>query len=137
MSNYKNKSQWYDRKRTFLGLPLSFTKYYVLDEKMIVSSGFLNLHEEEIRLYRVMDITLRQSFGQRILGLGTIHLCTADKSTPELDIKNIKKPREVKELISELVEEARTAKRIIGREYMGTDFDDYDNPDTDDDFSHQ
>jgi len=126
MSKYKKESQWYDRKRTIFGLPLSFTKYYVQNEKLMVGTGFLNLKEEEIRLYRIMDITLRQSLGQRIFGVGTIHICSADKTTPELDIKSVKKPREIKEMLSTLVEEARNAKRISGREYMGFDFGDDD-----------
>ena len=124
MAGYKKDAQWYDRKRTFLGLPLSFTKYYVYNEKLVVETGFFNLRDEEIRLYRIMDITLCRSLGQRMFGIGTIHICSADKTTPEVDIKNIKKPRETKELLSALVEEARTAKRITGREYMGVDFDD-------------
>jgi len=124
MSSRKKESQWYDRKRTFLGLPFSFTKYFVYHEKLVVETGVFNLREEEVRLYRIMDITLKRSFGQRMLGLGSIHICSADKTTPELDIKNIKKPRQTKELLSTLVEEARDSKRVSGREYMGADFDD-------------
>ena len=123
MSKYKKQAQWYDRKRTFLGLPLSFTKYYVYNEKLVVGTGFFSLREEELRLYRIMDITLRRSLGQRIFGLGTIHICSADKTTPELDVKNIKKSKETKEMLSALVEEVRDAKRISGREHMGLDFD--------------
>jgi len=129
MGSRKEEAQWYDRKRTFLGLPWSFTKYYVYNEKLVVETGIFNLREEEIRLYRIMDITLRRSFGQRLFGLGTIHICSADKTTPETDIKNIKNPRETKELLSTLVEEARTAKRITGREYMGGVEDDFDHDD--------
>ena len=130
MGKQKKEAQWYDRKRTFLGLPFSFTKYYIFSEKLVVETGFFSLREEEIRLYRILDITLRRSLGQRILGLGTIHVCSADKTTPEVDIKNVKKSWKTKELISTLVEEARNAKRIAGREYMGVDFDD------DGDFDH-
>ena len=129
MGKHKKEAQWYDRKRTFLGLPLSFTKYYVLNEKLVIETGFFNLREEEIRLYRILDITLHRSLGQRMLGIGTIHICSADKTTPEIDIKNIKKPRETKELISSLVEEIRNARRVSGREYMGGGFDN-------DDFDH-
>ena len=122
MSKLKKEAQWYDRKRTLFGLPLSFTKYYVRNEKLIIETGFFTLREEEIRLYRIMDITLRRSFGQRIFGLGTIHVCSADKTTPELDIKNIKKPRDTKELLSTLVEDVRTARGISPREYIGGAF---------------
>ena len=122
----KDNTQWYDRKRTFLGLPWSFTIYCIYNEKLVIEKGFFNKHEEEIRLYRIMDITLRRTLGQRILGLGTIHICSADKTTPEFDILNIKNPRDTKELISNMVEEARIARRITGREYMGSGFDDDD-----------
>ena len=124
MSSRKKEAVWYDRKRTFLGLPLSFTKYYVYNEKLVVETGFFSLREEEIRLYRIMDITLRRSLVQRMFGLGTIHICSADKTTPEIDIKNVKKPRDTKEMLSSLVEEARSSKRISSHEYMGVDLDD-------------
>ena len=37
---------------------------------------------EEILLYRVRDISLRISLGQRIFGVGTILLQSSDKSMP-------------------------------------------------------
>lgn len=109
---------WKDRKRTFLGLPWSFTVYELSEEKLVEKRGLLNLREEEIRLYRVMDITLKRSLGQRIVGVGTIHCCTADKSSPEYDIKSVKDSHRVKELLSDLVEKQRMEKRVAGREFM-------------------
>lgn len=116
----KNKEEyvWSDRKRTFLGLPWSFTVYKLTEEKLLIETGFFSKKEEEIRLYRIMDLTLRRTFGQRLIGVGTIHCCTADKSTPEFDILSVKKPKEVKNLISDLVEKQRDAKRITAREFM-------------------
>lgn len=83
--------RWQDRKRTIFGLPLSFTKYSLTDEKLLIKTGVLNTNEEEIRLYRILDVTLKRSLGQRIFRVGTIHCCSADKSTPEFDIKSVKK----------------------------------------------
>lgn len=121
---------WKDRKRTFLGLPWSFTRYKLTKEKLLIDVGFLRRREEEIRLYRILDVTLKRTLGQRILGIGTIHCCSADKSTPEFDILSVKRPKEAKNLISDLVEECRTKKRVVGREYMAADDDD-DDPDVD------
>ena len=123
MDNDRQSALWYERKRTLFGLPLSFTKYYFLDEKLIVKSGFLRLREEEIRFYRILDVSLTQTLGQRIFGLGTIHLCSADKSMPELDIMNIKKPKKAKDLLSDLVEKARDDKRISAHEFIGSGLD--------------
>lgn len=114
---------WKERKRTLFGLPLSFTVYTLTEDILTVKTGFFNTKEEEIRLYRIMDITLNRTFEERIFGLGTIHCCSADKSTPEFDIKRIKRPREIRTLFSDLVENARNERYVGIREYMdGDDF---------------
>ena len=114
---------WQDRKRIIFGLPWTFTKYVLTKEKLLIQTGILSTKEEEVRLYRIMDVTLRRSLAQRLFGLGTIHCCSADKSTPEFDIKWIPDSAAVKEKLSDLVEAERMAKRVSGRELM-TDVDD-------------
>lgn len=50
---------WSDKKRLLLlGLPLSFTRYTCTDEKFIVETGVLSTREDEIRLYRILDLTM-------------------------------------------------------------------------------
>ena len=63
---------WEDKKRPIFGLPLSFTKYKLTQEKLLVITGFINIKEEEARLYRIMDVTLKCSFFQRLFGVGII-----------------------------------------------------------------
>jgi len=109
---------WKDRKRIFFGLPWSFTRYALSEEKLLIDTGFFRRNEEEIRLYRILDITLKRKLWQRMFNLGTIHCCSADKSTPEFDIVNIKDPVKIKELLSDLVEEEREKKRVSSREFM-------------------
>ena len=124
MSNKDNNTYvWRERKRTIFGLPLSFTVYKLDDEKLYIETGFLSKKEEEVRLYRIMDLTLNIPLSQRIFGLGTIHCCTADKSTPEFGIKKIKNSRDVKNMLSDMVEAERQAKRVSSREFMDDDFD--------------
>lgn len=120
-----NEYVWKDRKRTIFGLPFSFTVYKLTEEKLLIETGFLSKKEEEIRLYRIMDLTLNRPFGQRLFGVGTIHCCTADKSTPEFDILKIKKSSEIKNMISDMVEREREKKRVSAREFM-TDEDECD-----------
>ena len=116
--------KWSDRKRIIFGLPWTFTKYAATDEKLIVKTGILNIKEEEIRLYRIMDFTLNRTLFQRLWGTGTIHVNSADKSTAEFDIKSIKNPEMVKNMLSDMVEEQRAKKRVSGREFMIDDMDD-------------
>lgn len=109
---------WSDRKRTLFGLPLSFTKYMLSEERLFIEQGFLNKKEDEVRLYRIMDLSLTRSFGQRIFGVGTIHCCSADKSMGDFDIISVKNPKEVKEQLSQQIEAQRDVKRVTNREYM-------------------
>ena len=110
---------WRERKRTLFGLPLSFTVYTLTETKLFIKTGFFNIKEEEIRLYRILDITLRRTLEERIFGLGTIHCCTADKTAPEFDIIRIKNSKEIRTLLSNQVEEERSARYVGVREYMG------------------
>lgn len=109
---------WKDKKRTLFGLPLSFTKYSLTEDKLIIERGFFSKIEEEIRLYRILDFTLKRSFGERLFGLGTIHCCSADKSTPEFDIARVKDSQRVKNIISDAVEKSRAKNKVISREYI-------------------
>lgn len=127
----REKYVWYDRKRIIFGLPWSFTRYKLLEKKLIIDTGFFSRTEDEIRLYRIMDITLKRSFFERIFGLGTIHCCTSDKTSPEFDIAHIKKSPEVKELLSDMVERERKEHRIGIRENVINDYDMDEHDDTD------
>lgn len=109
---------WKDRKR-HLGLPLSFTRYFLSEDRLFCETGLLNLKADEVLLYRVQDLELTMSLGQRIFGVGTVCVHSSDKSMPHLDLKNVKNPREVKELIHRSVEAAKDKRRMRATELLG------------------
>ena len=113
-----NNTVWSDRKHTLFGLPWSFTKYILTDEKLLIVKGVLKQTEEEIRLYRILDMALSRTLRERIDRVGTIHCCSSDKTASEFDIKHVRNPREVKEMLSELVEKQRIARGVSIREDM-------------------
>ena len=129
---------WKDRKR-FLGMPLSFTRYRLSEDRLFCETGFLNIKADEVLLYRVRDLELTISLGQRIFGVGTVCVHSSDQSIPHLDLKNVKHPREVKELIHQKVEKAKNDRRMKSMEVMSNtgsvshegDFDDMDHFDDD------
>ena len=120
-----DKLLWSDRKRYF-GLPLSFTKYAISEDRLFQSTGILNLKYEEILLYRIRDISLSRSFGQRIFGVGSITVTSSDKSRPILVMQNVKDAAEVKELLHEQVEDMKIRRRVRFGEVaaFGDDMDD-------------
>ena len=118
-----NNTVWSDRKHTLFGLPWSFTKYILTDEKLLIVKGFWKQNEEEIRLYRIFDMTLSRTVRDRMDRVGTIHCCSGDKSAPEFDIKRIRNARQVKEMLSNLVEKQKIARGVSVREEMGLSVD--------------
>ncbi len=116
---------WKDRKR-FLGMPLSFTRYAMSEDRLFLSVGFFSVRDDELLLYRVRDITTKRSLGQRLFGVGSVIVESSDKSQPILVLKNIKRPLEVKELLHRNVEEMKLRRRVRVGEIMGSDLTDDD-----------
>lgn len=122
----EEKVLWRDRKR-YLGLPISFTRYELTDERITVKTGLFTTTTEDVMLYRVLDTSLKRSFGQKIFGVGSIHLHTADRTAPELHLINIKQSERVRKLLSQLVEDERLKRRVGAREmYTGNAYFDDD-----------
>ena len=128
---------WKDRKRV-LGLPLTFTRYRLSEDRLFCEKGFFNIRQDEVLLYRVRDLQLNLKLTQRIFGVGTVCVVSSDKSVPHLDLVNVRRPREVKEMIHRSVEEAKDKRRMRTMEIMGSegaadddsDLDLFDNLDT-------
>ena len=118
---------WTDRKRHF-GLPISFTKYSLSEDRLFRETGRLNLNEEEVLLYRVRDVSLSRSLWQRIFGVGTITVHSSDKTSPTLEVINVKDSKSVKELIFINVEKAKEERRMRATELLddGAEDDDFE-----------
>ncbi len=127
----KDELIWKDRKR-YLGLPISFTRYSIRGIRLYVSKGLFNTEENELLLYRIMDVKHNRTLADRIFGVGTITVFSADATDNELKIIRVKRSAKVRDLISRLVEEERTRIRARGKELFGVGDEDVDgslNPD--------
>lgn len=123
MSESNSLEIWRERKRLWCGLPWTFTIYRLTDDRLFIKTGVFSIREDEVRLYRIKDLTLRKSFLQRIFGLGSIYVNSSDSNLKNFEIKNIRNSDEVKEELSQLVEKERLSKRVQAREFM-SDSDD-------------
>lgn len=121
---------WKDRKR-ILGMPISFTRYRLSEDRLFLETGLLNSHYDEILLYRIRDIGMKRTLGQKIFGVGSVLVQSSDKTLPQLELKNIKDPISVKERLHTLVEENKLKRRMRVSELMGGALDDPDDPDAD------
>ena len=103
-----------EKKRTKLfGLPLTFTSYTISDEKITITSGYLNITVDDAYMNKVQDVKLTKSFWERFYGLGSLTCYTGDTTHPELRILHIKKASEIKEFLLTASEEARRKRRAL------------------------
>lgn len=117
----KTKLKWYARKRLWCRLPWTFTKYGMSEDRIFVETGILNLHQRDVRLYRILNISLTRSLTQRIFGMGTIHLDSNDKDLECFELKNVLDSEHIKEMISDAVEAERKRNKVSTREFMSGD----------------
>lgn len=118
---------WKDRKR-YMGMPISFTKYSLSEDRLFCETGLFNTKYDEILLYRVKDISLKRTLWQKIFKMGTVTIISTDASLPELELKNIKDSFNVKETIHAQVEKVKIERRV-----RITDINDMDDCDCCDD----
>ncbi len=111
-----NTPLWKDRKH-HLWFPLSFTKYSIENDRLMITEGFLSTTINETLLYRIVDLTLHRTVGHRLFGTGDIIIKAKADATPEIILKNISKPLKVRNLISQAVEESRQHRNVVGKEF--------------------
>ena len=121
MEENRRKILWKDRKRWWFGLPWSFTRYRLTEEKLTIETGFFSRRQDEVRLFRVLDVSLRRRFGERLFGLGTIEVASSDRTMGNFEIKRVCLSKEVAETLSDLVDAARRRERVIPRELLSDD----------------
>lgn len=75
----------------FFFWPRSWGKRYrITSQRVVIETGVFSKRMDQIDLYRVVDFAIEKSFGQRLMGTGTIILEAMDKTTPELRIEGIR-----------------------------------------------
>lgn len=121
----EDKILWEGRKH-WLWFPISFTKYSLTEDRFYSQKGLLSTHYDELLLYRVTDICLTRSLGQKICGTGTITLTCKGDAQRIVTLRNIKDSIRVKNNLSKLVEKAREERSIVGREFFGPSGDELD-----------
>lgn len=116
---------WKDRKH-HLWFPLSFTSYYIEDDRLMIKKGFFSTTLDETLLYRIIDITFKQTLAGKIFGTGNVILKTKADASGEIVLENIAKPLEVRKMLSKMVEESRDRRNVVGKEFYSMDHVDFD-----------
>lgn len=108
MNSFKEK-----KRIKFFGLPWTFTKYTITEEKVTITAGFLSITEDDCYMYKIQDVRLTRSLAERMFKIGTITCYTGDTTHPELILVHIRHSSEIKDFIMQYSEEARRKRRSL------------------------
>ncbi|MCO7128335.1 PH domain-containing protein [Sporolactobacillus shoreicorticis] len=98
----------------FLKMPKE--KYELTNERLkITKQGLVSETRDDIELFKVKDITVQQKLKDKVLDIGDIELISADESKPNLVLRRIKNPHDVREKIRTAAKEAREAAGVTYR----------------------
>ncbi len=117
--NGDNELLMKERKRWgFFGIPWTFTKFSLWKKKLVIEKGLFKSTEQEVLLYRIVDITYSRNLFQKLFKMGTIVIHARDKTTPVVVIKNIKHSRAFKDKLSEMIEKDRLRMKMRQTEFV-------------------
>jgi hypothetical protein len=97
------------------------TIYELTTQRLRVVRGLLGNNIEEMELVRVRDTKVMQSAGERLLNIGDVTVVSADATTPEIVLRNITNPVNVRETIRKAVQEERQRRGLYYREDIDND----------------
>ena len=80
-------------------LRLKMMYYEVTEDRIEYSRGIFDRRVDNIDMFRVIDLSLRRSLLDCIVGVGAVGLITTDKSDPEFGFEKIRRPRRLYDVI--------------------------------------
>jgi uncharacterized membrane protein YdbT with pleckstrin-like domain len=88
------------------------TRYTLTALRLALRRGLMSTAIDDISLFRIKDIELRQSFWQRLGNIGTILVTSSDTVEPLAELHAVKDPEAVRRLLRAQVDAARQSEGV-------------------------
>jgi hypothetical protein len=108
---------WQGRPSKLWSPRLAITnRYKITNQRLIIEYGFIGRRTEEVDLFRVNDVGVKQHPFERVTGIGDIFIAMSDSSSNTKYLHNISAPDHVKDLLREAARQERQRRRVLLRE---------------------
>jgi len=94
-------------------LRLKMTRYVVSPDRIEWSRGILDRKVDNLDMFRVIDLKMRRSLLDCIVGVGTVGLITTDKTDPQFTFEKIHNSRWLYEVIKKASLEADKRSSVV------------------------
>jgi uncharacterized membrane protein YdbT with pleckstrin-like domain len=88
-------------------------EYRLYQDSLEIQTGLVSRTVDNLQLFRVRDLGLRQSLLGRLLGVGDVVVTSTDQSTPHLTIRGVAEPRALYDALREGVAGSQATKRTM------------------------
>ncbi len=94
------------------------TRYELTSQRLRIIRGIFGRDFEETELVRVRDTSVSQHLGERALDIGDVTVVSNDPQQPQIVLRNIKDPVEVREIIRKATLIEKERRNLAYREEM-------------------
>lgn len=92
---------------------LKMIYYEVTPDRIEWSRGILNRRVDNLDMFRVIDLNLRRSIVDCVMGVGTVGLITTDKTEPEFEFEKVRDSRMLYDVIKKASLEADKTSGVV------------------------
>ncbi len=92
--------------------------YKLTTQRLFITRGLVSKKRDQMELYRVKDVSLEQSFLERLLHVGTVKVFSNDDTTPIMLLSHISNPDQVFETVRKAYRESRRREGVRATEFM-------------------
>jgi len=94
-------------------LRLKMTYYEVTPARIEWARGIFDKKVDNLDMFRIVDLKLRRTAFDSMLGIGTVVLITTDKTDPEFTFEKVRDPRQLYDAIKKASLEADRGGRVV------------------------
>lgn len=91
-------------------LKLACLSYRIDGERIVWSNGVLSRKSGSLEMFRIQNVTMRQTLFERLCGVGSVELETQDSTNPHLLLIGLRSPEMVRAWLTSHVQVARKAR---------------------------
>ncbi|HZZ27686.1 MAG TPA: PH domain-containing protein [Pirellulales bacterium] len=81
--------------------------YSLTTQRLKITAGLVSRRVVEIELFRIRDLSVEQTFLQRMAGIGHVQAISSDKDAQAIHLVGVRHPQDVKEQLRTFVMESR------------------------------
>lgn len=97
----------------FIYLGTHNSRCIIRPNRIETETGIFSKQRDQLELFRITDIELRQSFLERLLGIGTVRIKSNDQSSPTMELYQIPQARRVYKYLQEQIPKADKERGVV------------------------